>query len=427
MTYSSDFGTGGAGVGGPPSGMGDAQPPDWPPYGWSYPAPGGPPDRKGSRTGWTVGLVALLALGAAVFGAGVGHAVWPSNAAPVNVASSGTGPAAPAPNGAVVPSDPASIAARVDRGVVDIDVADAYQNLQAAGTGMVLTSNGEVLTNNHVIEGATEIRVSDIGNGRTYSAKVVGYDRSADVAVIQLSGASGLATVRTSSGHAKVGQGVVAVGNAGGTGGVPSYAAGSVNALNQSITASDQAEGTSENLSGLIETDADIVPGDSGGPLVNSAGRVIGMDTAASSSFQFQGQSQTTQGFAIPIATATSIARQIESGRASTAVHVGPTAFLGVTVQDVSGGLGGGPGGGSGQAVPGAQIAGVVSGGPAATAGLVPGDTIISLNGTPVASAQALTALMLAQRPGEAAQVGYQDANGVAHTLTVRLGSGPPQ
>ena len=153
----------------------------------------------------------------------------------------------------------------------------------ALGTGIVLTSNGEILTNNHVINGATSVSVTDIGNGKTYKATVVGYDVSQDIAVLQLSGASGLTTASTGdSSSVSVGDSVVALGNAGGVGGTPWVAAGSVTALNQSITASDESSGSSERLTGLIETNADIQAGDSGGPLVNSHGQVIAMDTAAS-------------------------------------------------------------------------------------------------------------------------------------------------
>ena len=179
---------------------------------------------------------------------------------------------------------PSQIASRVDPGLVDVTSTLGYQGAKAMGTGIVLTSNGEILTNNHVINGATSVSVTDIGNGKTYKATVVGYDVSQDIAVLQLSGASGLTTATTGdSSMVKVGDSVVALGNAGGVGGTPSVAAGSVTALNQSITASDEGAATSEQLSGLIETNADIQAGDSGGSLVNSYGQVIGVDTAASS------------------------------------------------------------------------------------------------------------------------------------------------
>ena len=190
------------------------------------------------------------------------------------------------------------IAARVDPGLVDVVSTDGDQQATAAGTGIVLSASGLVLTNNHVINGATAIKVTDIGNGRTYTAKVVGYDASHDVAVIQLQNASGLTTASLgNSSTVQSGDSVVALGNAGGKGGTPSVAAGTVTGLNQSITASDDLSGASEQLTGLIQTNADIQPGDSGGSLVNSYGQVIGIDTAASSASGSQsqsGQSQTT-------------------------------------------------------------------------------------------------------------------------------------
>src|SRR6266851_1196624 len=241
----------------------------------------------------------------------------------------------------------AQIAANVDPGLVDVVSTLGYQGGTAAGTGMVLTSTGEVLTNNHVIQGATAIKVTDVGNGRTYTAKVVGYDKTQDVAVLQLTGASGLTTVILSSASAQTGQTVVALGNAGGTAGTPSVATGKVTAVNQAITASDQSAGTAEQLTGLTRTDAAIQPGDSGGPLVNSYGQVIGMNTAATTSisttgFQAQPGQARTQAFAIPISEASSIASQIEAGTSSSAVHIGGTAFLGVEVLPAGAGVFGG-------------------------------------------------------------------------------------
>ena len=159
---------------------------------------------------------------------------------------------------------------------------------------------------------------------------MVGYDRTGDIAVIKLSGASGLQTVTTSTGSAAVGQAVVGVGNAGGTGGTPSAAGGSITALNQSITASDDGGGNAENLTGLIEVNADIQPGDSGGSLVNTSGQVIGMDTAASADSDYQVSA--TQAYAIPIDTALSVAHKIVAGQASSTIHIGATGFLGLGI-----------------------------------------------------------------------------------------------
>jgi S1-C subfamily serine protease len=295
----------------------------------------------------------------------------------------------------------------------------------------VLTSNGEVITNNHVINGATKITATDVGNGKTYTATVVGYDASHDIAVLQLKNASGLQTAHLAdSSKVAVGESVVAVGNAGGTGGTPSNAGGSVTALNQSITAGDELDGVSEQLSGLIEVNADIQPGDSGGSLVNNAGQVIGIDTAASQGFSFQ--SSATQGFAIPINQAIAIAQQITSGQGTATSHVGSTAFLGVELSTSSsqGGsgnfFGNNSGSGSGSSSSGAAVSGVLSGGPAAQAGLAAGDTITSLDGNSVDSPSSLSALMVGHHPGDHVQIGWVDSSGQSHTATVVLGSGPP-
>jgi S1-C subfamily serine protease len=253
----------------------------------------------------------------------------------------------------------AQVASKVDPGLVDVVSTLGYQNGEAAGTGQVLTSTGEVLTNNHVIDGATSIKVTDVGNGRTYTAKVVGYNKTKDVAVLQLQNASGLQTVSLSSAGVQSGQKVVALGNAGGKGGTPSVATGTVTGTGKTITASDESAGNAEQLQGLIETNAGIQPGDSGGPLVNTQGQVVGMDTAASSGisttgFGSQSQQTATQAFAIPITEATSIASQIEAGQASSTVHIGATAFLGVEVSPASsaGGAGGFFGNGDGSSRP---------------------------------------------------------------------------
>ena len=287
-----------------------------------------------------------------------------------------------------------------------------YQGSEAAGTGIVLTPTGEVLTNNHVIDGATSISVTDVANGHVYSATVVGYDRSQDVAVLQLQGASGLhvASIGDSS-SVHVGEAIVGIGNAGGIGGTPSFAGGSVTALNQAITATEQGGGNPEHLTGLIQVNADIQPGDSGGALVNTAGAVVGLDTAASTGFSFQ--TSGTEGFAIPINSALAIASQIEGASASATVHIGPTAFLGVEVSATS------------SRSTGAALAGVVSGSPAASAGLSAGDTIISLGGTEVASPTALSSLMAGYHPGDRVQLTWTTASGQQHSATLQLATGP--
>jgi S1-C subfamily serine protease len=406
------------------------------PFG-AYPVPEPPRRSRGRHAlGLTATAVVALAVGA---GAGIGLSQGGSTPTGNTTATSKTMLTTP------------QIASRVDPGLVDVTSTLGYQGATAKGTGIVLTSNGEVLTNNHVVNGATSVSVTDIGNGKTYKATVVGYDQSHDVAVLQLSGASGLTTATTgNSSTVKVGDDVVGLGNAGGAGGTPSVAAGTVTALNQSITASDEGSGSSEQLSGLIQTNANIQPGDSGGPLVNSYGQIIGMDTAASSSgspvgngsggsgngfggfgsgfggsdngsgsgsdngSSNSGQASSTQGFAIPIDTALSIASQIEAGQASSTVHIGATAFLGLEIassdqQDSSG----------------VALAGTASGTPAAAAGLGQGDVITSLGGQSVSTGTDIQNIMVGHHPGDTISIGWTDASGQSHTATVTLASGP--
>jgi S1-C subfamily serine protease len=313
----------------------------------------------------------------------------------------------------------------VDPGLVDVVATDGLEQATSAGTGIVLTSNGEILTNNHVIEGATSLKVTDIGNGRTYTAKVVGYDSTHDVAVIQLENASGLTVASLGdSSSVQTGSTVVALGNAGGKGGTPSVASGTVTGLNQSITASDELSGVSEQLTGLIETNADIQAGDSGGSLVNSYGQVIGMDTAASSGYSFQSQNgqSAEQAYAIPIDSALSIAKQIEAGTTSATVHIGATAFLGVgfSAQSSQGGFGG-----TGGSSTGAVIAEAVSGSPAAKAGLVAGDEITSVGGTSVSAAEDVAHALVKYHPGDTIAITYINSSGESQTANVTLATGP--
>lgn len=403
------------------------------PYGQygQYPPPE-PPKRRRGRT-----MLGLAATAIVAAGAGAGAAVGLSD-------GSASGGSATSTSQQMLTTP--QIASRVDPAIVDVTSTLGFQNATAKGTGIVLTSNGEILTNNHVINGATSISVTDIGNGKTYKAAVAGYDESRDIAVLHLSGASGLTTATTGdSSTVKVGDSVVALGNAGGAGGTPSVAAGSVTALNQSITASDESSGTSERLTGLIETNADIQAGDSGGPLVNSHAQVIGIDTAASTNFQFGGfgngggfgdggfgggfgnggsgssgsgssgsSGPETQGFAIPINTALSIAKQIEAGQGSSTVHIGPTAFVGLEI--------GGTNQGFSQGV---ELAGTQPGTPAAEAGLGQGDVVTALDGKSVSTGTDITEILVGHRPGDKVSIAWTDVEGQSHTATLTLGTGP--
>jgi S1-C subfamily serine protease len=308
-----------------------------------------------------------------------------------------------------------AVAAAVDPALADVVATLGYQSAVSEGTGLVLANSGEVLTNNHVIDGATSVKVTDVGNGRTYPATVIGYDQAGDIAVLQAQGASGLKTVTPGiSSKVTVGETVIALGNAEGKGGTPSVATGKVTGLTKSITATDAAEHTSEQLTGLIGTNVPLQSGDSGGPLVTTAGTVIGMNTAASSAYQFQ--SGTGEAFAIPIGQAISVAGQIEAGRASATVHIGTTSFLGMEA-----GLYVVPFTSGTETV----VVGVMPGLPAANAGLAAGDVIVSINGHAVTSPSGIEALLEPCHPGDRVSVGWQDLSGQTHTATVVLATGP--
>jgi S1-C subfamily serine protease len=315
-----------------------------------------------------------------------------------------TAVAAPSKQAAVVP---------VSTGVVDINTTLGYQGGSAAGTGMLISSAGVVLTNNHVIRGATAIKVVIPSTHRSYTATVVGYTVANDVAVLRLQNASKLRTVSTAdSSTVKVGQRVTAVGNAGGVGGRPRAAAGKITGTKQTITATDDS-GISEQLTGLLQTDAALQPGDSGGPLMNVAGRVIGMDTAASVGFRFQAGGD---GYAIPINKALSFARLILAGRSSATVHIGSTPFLGLSVPSQD------------DAPNGVTVASVVPNGPAAQAGIGQGDVITSVNGKAVNSFGDLSKALLQFNAGTTVTLGVVNGvSGLASSVSVTTTSGPPQ
>ncbi len=288
-------------------------------------------------------------------------------------------------------------------GVVTIVSDLGYEDGQSAGTGIVLTSSGRILTNDHVIAGATSIEVTVESTGASYAAEVVGTNATKDIAVLQLQDASGLATATTASSQPAEGDAVTAVGNAGGTGTLTA-AEGTVTDLDEQITT--QAEGASagETLNGLIETSADVVSGDSGGPLKDSSGRVVGITTAASS-----GGSDIT-GYAIPITTALSVAEQILAGRETDEIRIGLPAFLGVSLDD---------------STDGAVVGGALAGTPAARAGLAAGDVITAVDGTPVPSPDALSTAIASHEPGDRVEIAYTDAAGASQTVTVVLTEGP--
>ena len=460
-----------SGYGQPPSGdYGSTSP--MPPV---PPMPPRPPRRR-------IGLLSYLgvALAAGALGAGTVVAIYhpaASTSAVPQPSSSAIAPA-PLPSTAVpTPSGGSGTNAgqaglnSVGQGLVIINTTLQYSSEQAAGTGMVIDSDGLVLTNNHVIENATKITATVASTGKNFVAKVVGYDVTGDIALLRLQNPSGLHAVPIGdASKLKTGATVVALGNAEGRSEIVP-ATGQVTGLNQSITASDQG-GTvkSETLHGMIETNANIVAGDSGGPLVNSAGRVIGMDTAGNNvSFT---QQQTVSGFAIPINTALSVAREITAGHASSTIVVGYPPFIGIYVgqgtdsnpqdqaaqeQQQDNGFGNGYGNGNGNgfgngfsngnggsqgcynsdanlSVPstiasvnsGTLVIGTICGSPAATAGLTAGSVVTGVNGQTVGSPQSLATIMAKLHPGDTVSVTWVTPSGQQKTGNLALTAGPP-
>ena len=443
-------------------------------YGATSPLPPPPPPR---RPRGRIGMLSYIAVAlvAGALGAGSVVALYhpaSSNTAvplPSGLASPPQAPQ-PLPTGAIPQPSAApstatgvqGIVSKIEPGIVIINTALQYRSEQAAGTGMVINPGGLVLTNNHVIEDATRISATVVSTGRTYAAKVVGYDVTGDIALIQIEGASGLRTVPVGdSAGLRTGQSVVAMGNAEGQNMIVP-ATGQITGLNQTITATDQV-GTvrSETLHGMIETNAGIVSGDSGGPLANAAGQVIGMNTAGND-VRFQQQSAT--GFAIPIDTALAVARQIAAGDASSTITIGYPPFMGIYIgqgsnanpqaqagQQAGGGFGGyggyggyggfSNGGGSGcvnndanLAVPssianvssGTLILGVICNGPAADAGMTAGSVITAVNGQAVGGPSDLGSVVSKYRPGDTIAVTWVSPSGQRTTSSIRLVSGPP-
>jgi len=359
-----------------------------------------------------IGMVGVLLLGSNTASAGgstVLSATAPIAAVPQPASAFG---------GATVQAS--AVATTVDPAVVDINTV--FQSPSgsgtAAGTGIILTSTGEVLTNNHVVAGATSITVQIAGRAGLYTATVMGVDPTADVALIQISGVSGLPTATLAdSSTLQAGESVVAIGNAGGVGGAPSVTQGSIVALGQPITATDGA--SSEQLTGMIQSDATIAPGDSGGPLVNSAGQVVGMITAGQSTSR---NGATQVGFAIPTDNALAVVNQIRSGQASSQVILGQVGYLGISVTDLTPAIAAQLGL---NITSGAVVVGVISGSPADQAGLGQYAVITDVGGNPISSTTDLGNVLHTYKPGDQVQVTWTDQASTSHTATITLTTGP--
>ncbi|MGA2284469.1 MAG: trypsin-like peptidase domain-containing protein [Candidatus Dormibacteria bacterium] len=403
----------------PPYGPAAAYPPP-PPALTDYP-PAAP--RKPARLApVAIAVAVVIALASGVTGAGIGIALRSSPSSSSTSGGSSTGGQSPSTSSPSTSTsggssvNAAAIAAAIDPSVVDVITTLPDDQGLAEGTGIIISTSGLVLTNNHVIDDAQSVTVQIDGQGPQLASKVLGYDPVDDVALIQIDSTSGLSLKVAPLGNSdsvSVGDSVVAIGNAYGRSGTPAVVTGTVTGLDQSITASDG--GSSENLTGMIQMDADIVSGDSGGPLVNAAGKVIGLDTAGSTTgASFGGQTGSTQGFAVPIDTALQVAQQIESGQSSGSINVGPGPYIGVEVSDSD-------------TASGALIDQVEPNTPASSAGLQAGDVITSVNGNQITDSADLSSALEDLHPGDTIQLGWVDSSGQQHTSSITLGSGLPR
>jgi putative serine protease PepD len=394
-------------------------PPSPPPPPLPPPPPptSGAPAPTGRRTWVGVAVVAAL-IGAAV-GAGVTALADNGNGGGGNVTihESNADPGAAVLSGNVtIPQ----LVKKVIPAVVSIDVKSHSD--EDEGTGMIITAGGEVVTNNHVIElftdggGKGTITVTEYGQKKAEPATLIGYNTQQDVALLKINNPSpNLPTVTFgSSSKAVVGDSVVAIGNALGlAAGTPTVTQGIVSALGRSVSAGGDGTAT-ENLQNLIQTDAAINPGNSGGPLIDTAGQVIGMNTAVAGTSN-DGTDAQNIGFAIPIDEVESLLPQLEKG--------GPASngggYLGVDITTLTSALrqqyGFTP-------TSGVVVLSVVSGSPAGKAGLVQGDVIVGIDGTTVASATDLQSVIQKDKAGQTVQVTYYVGDN-KRTTAVTLGT----
>jgi S1-C subfamily serine protease len=396
-----------------------------PPFGAEpYPPPhpaAGASAQAGKSRSW-MGIAIVAALVGAIVGGGIGAGVTAiadhnSNGnGSVTIHESNSAPGAAVLSGNVtIPQ----LVNKVIPAVVSIDVKSDGNEDQ--GTGMIVTSNGEVITNNHVIELYTQggdsgsITVTEYGQIKSIPATLVGYDATKDVALLKINGASGLPTVTFgSSAKTQVGDAVVAIGNALGlAAGTPTVTQGIVSALGRSVTAGGDGTVT-ENLSNLIQTDAAINPGNSGGPLIDTAAQVIGMNTAVAGTSD-DGTSSQNIGFAIPIAQVEALIPELEKGGQSG----NGGAYLGVDITTLTAALrqqyGFTP-------TSGAVVLTVISGSPADKAGLVQGDVIVAIDGTAITSAENLQSAVQKDKAGQSVTITYYVGDN-KHTTTATLGS----
>jgi S1-C subfamily serine protease len=340
---------------------------------------------------------------------------------------------------------------RIEPSVVDVTSTLRYDNETASGTGFVIDARaGLVLTNNHVIRDATSVMLTIPATGRSYVARIIGVDVTADVAVLQVSAPALTQAPIGDSASVNAGTRVISFGNQAGAGGSPTVAAGLISGTGRTVQASDNASGFTETLHNMLQTTAHIEPGDSGGPLADTTGAVIGVDTAAGAG----GAGGAPTGYAIPINTAISAERQIRAGSPAPGIRLGVQGFLGVVLapgtakslraQERQAHIH--PTSAAGTSPPpvcaptkadvgvpsavaparsGALVVGVLCGTGAAGAGIASGAVIIAANGLPVSSPSALTAIMSENPPGTLISVTWVSIAGKTRTSAIRLDTAP--
>ena len=382
-----------------------APPPLPPTYGNPTAPVSGPPEadeRRPGRGWFRVALVAALV--GAIVGAGaygVADRIDDDETQQANNAAVRTGPTRDSMKFVGDALDLQAVLEKVQPAVVSIGVAGLEG--RGAGTGMILTADGEVLTNRHVIAGATRIRVTLYGENEPREADLIGAccdDGTQDLALIKIRGASKLPTVELGSSQAaQVGDDVVAIGNALALPGGPTVTTGIVSAKDRAL----------EGLDGLIQTDTAINQGNSGGPLVNAAGQVIGVNTAV-----IRGGAEGI-GFSIAIDNAKPVIEDLRSGKTSGG------GFLGISSQSMTAEIA------ENLDVPvetGAVVVEVVPGTAADDAGLQRGDVIVEIDGQAVTSAANVGSIVRGKEPGDEVEITFYRGD-EKQTVTATLGSRP--
>ncbi len=390
-----------------------------PAHGGTIPPVGAIPGQKPHREKrhWSTALLGLTAAFSMLFGGVIGtqlDTIFGSESSPTQTHDTQPrqipqAPQADPGTGQNLPGQQGSQASGLDTGTI-VDSAPGIVLVNThlyygagAGTGMIISSDGLMITNYHVVSGSEDVQVTISDTSETYTAHVLGHDATHDIALLQIEGAKDLETVKTNTKKLQVGDEVSAVGNGSGQGYLTQLD-GSVIALDETITATDAASPTDgEVLTGLIVTDADVVPGYSGGPLFNSKGEVVGITTAASRGVT----TDQVNGYAVPISTALDIADQIKSGEPSDTVRIGRNPALGVTIANGT--------------ASGARIVEVLEGSAAAQAGIVPDDTIVALDGTPITTSGMLSGLVKEYEVGDVITLTIVGADGAQRDVQVTL------